>query len=350
MNIIDVLRSPYTLAPLLLGLALAACDGRAFDHRLTRLSGLTMGTSYSVKITDLPRDIKPAELQTALDALLQEVNRSMSTYDENSELSRINRARDQNPKAVSPGLYTVLKEAVKVNTLSGGAFDVTVGPLVNLWGFGPELHEDRVPSSVDIQRALRHVGMNKVVLDGSPDAPTLRKLDPEVYIDLSAIAKGYGVDRLADYLETRGIKNYMVEVGGEIRINGVNAEDKPWHIAIEKPVPEGRNVFKIITPGKLAVATSGDYRNYFEQDGKRYSHTINPRTGWPIDHTLASVTVLAANCMYADAMATALMVLGPEQGYDLAMAEKLPVMMIIKTPAGFESRVTPMLEPLMRAE
>lgn len=347
MNIVDIFRSPFTLAPLLLALTLAACDGQAFDHRLTRLSGLTMGTSYSVKITDLPRDVKPAELQNALNALLWEVNGSMSTYDKNSELSNINRARVSNAMAISPELYTVLKEAVKVNKLSGGAFDVTVGPLVNLWGFGPELHEDRVPPSAEIQQALQHVGMNKVELEGSPDAPTLRKLDPEVYIDLSAIAKGYGVDRLADYLETRKIKNYMVEIGGEIRVKGVNAEGKSWHIAIEKPVPEGRHVFKIIMPGQFAVATSGDYRNYFEQDGKRYSHTIDPRTGWPIDHTLASVTVLAANCMYADAMATALMVLGPEKGYDLAIAEKLPVMMIVKTPSGFESRITPMLKPLM---
>lgn len=349
MNIVDVFRSPFSLAPLLLGLALAACDGQAFDHRLTRLSGLTMGTSYSVKITDLPRDIKPAELQTTLNALLWEVNRSMSTYDENSELSHINRARDQSTKAISPELYIVLKEAVKVNALSGGAFDVTVGPLVNLWGFGPELHEDNVPPSADIQQALQHVGMDRIELDGSPDAPVLRKLDPEAYIDLSAIAKGYGVDRLADYLETHKIDNYMVEIGGEIRVKGVNAEGKPWHIAIEKPVPEARDAFKIIMPGELAVATSGDYRNYFEKDGKRYSHTLDPRTGRPIEHTLASVTVLADNCMYADAMATALMVLGPEKSYDLAMAEKLPVMMIVKTASGFEFRVTPMLKPLMTA-
>lgn len=341
----------FALVLLLLNsLLFTACDRQAVDHRLTRLDGMTMGTGYLVKITDLPADIKPGELQTALDALLLEINRSMSTYDKDSELSRINQTRENKAITISPGLYTVLKEAVKISRLSGGAFDITVGPLVNLWGFGPELHEDAVPASADIQRMLDRVGMDKIVLDESPGSPTLRKLHPEVYLDLSAIAKGYGVDRLAEYLESLNIQNYMVDIGGEIRLKGVNPQEKPWHIAIEKPSPETRSAFKIITPGNLAVATSGDYRNYFEQGGKRYSHTIDPRNGWPIDHTLASVTVLAGNCMHADAMATALMVLGPEQGYALAMKEKLPAMFIVKSATGFESRVTPFMEPLVLAE
>lgn len=329
---------------LLASLVLTACDRQA--HRLTRLEGMTMGTSYLVKITDLPEIVKPAELQSALDALLAEINRSMSTYDEDSEISRINRARGQQAIEISTVLYTVLNEAVKVNRLSGGAFDVTVGPLVNLWGFGPELREDTVPPPAEIQQAFERTGMNKIeLIHSSP--PALRKLHPEVYLDLSAIAKGYGVDRLAEHLETLGIKNYMVEIGGEIRVQGINDRGQPWHIAIEKPAPAGRNVFKVIAPRDLAVATSGDYRNYFELNGKRYSHTIDPATGWPVDHALASVTVLAADCMFADAMATALMVLGPKRGYELALTEKLPAIFIVKGPAGLESRMTPGLEPLI---
>lgn len=342
-------RPPFKPALLLLTLSsliFTACDRDALQHRLTQFDGMTMGTGYLVKITDLPANIKPEALQAELDALLREINRSMSTYDEDSELSRINQNRNPEAIALSPELYTVLKEAVRVNRLSGGAFDITVGPLVNLWGFGPELRENAVPAPTAIQQALERVGIDKIELHDT-ESPTLHKLHPEVYLDLSAIAKGYGVDRLAEHLETLNIKNYMVEIGGEIRVKGVNAQSNPWHIAIEKPSPSGRNVFKIIAPGDLSVATSGDYRNYFEQDGKRYSHTIDPRTGWPVGHTLASVTVLAATCMHADAMATAFMVLGPEKGYALALTEKLPAMFIVKSPEGFELRVTPAMESLI---
>ena len=327
-------------------LLLTACNRSDLDRRLTRLDGMTMGTHYQIRITDPQEDINSDQLQASLDTLLREINRSMSTYDKDSELSRINRSREQKPIPISPELYTVLDAALNVNRLSNGAFDVTVGPLVNLWGFGPELREDAVPPPIDIQLALERVGMDKIELADS-GSPTLRKLHPEVYLDLSAIAKGYGVDRLAEHLETLNISNYMVEIGGEIRVKGVNARGRPWHIAIEKPSSDGRNVFKVIAPGDLAVATSGDYRNYFERDGKRYSHTINPHSGRPVEHSLASVTVLADNCMYADAMATALMVLGPEQGYALAIAEKLPVMFIIRSAEGFTSRLTPAMEPLV---
>jgi thiamine biosynthesis lipoprotein len=179
------------------------------------------------------------------------------------------------------------------------------------------------------------------------DSPALRKLHPEVYLDLSAIAKGYAVDRLAEHLESLDIKNYMVEIGGEMRVKGVNTRGQPWHIAIEKPSPAGRGVFSVIVPGNRAVATSGDYRNYFEHDGKRYSHAIDPRSGWPVDHSLTSITVLADNCMHADAMATALMVLGEEQGFALAIAENLPAMFIVRSHDGLESRVTPAMKPLI---
>ncbi|HEX7027751.1 MAG TPA: FAD:protein FMN transferase, partial [Gammaproteobacteria bacterium] len=311
----------HSLLLLLLSGLTLACGRNVSEHRI---EGVTMGTYYLVKIADAPKNLKTNELQDGMDSLLHEINRSMSTYDKDSELSRINRSRKPEPIPISPGLYTVLNEAVKISRLSNGAFDITVGPLVNLWGFGPELRDDTVPASVDIQLALARVGMDKIELSDS-DSPAFRKLHPEVYLDLSAIAKGYGVDRLAEHLEIRGIKNYMVEIGGEMRVKGVNARGKPWRIAIEEPSPAGRNVFSVIAPGDRAVATSGDYRNYFEWDGRRYSHTIDPRNGRPVDHALASVTVLANNCMHADAMATALMVLGPKQGYDLAVAEKLPV-------------------------
>lgn len=337
-------RFPLSFFSLLLfGLALTACGRNVSEHRI---EGTTMGTYYLIKIADAPENINIDELQSDLDSLLRGINRSMSTYDNDSELSRINRSREQKSIPISSELYTVLNEAVRIHRLSNGAFDVTVGPLVNLWGFGPELREDTVPASIDIQLALERVGMDKIKLSDS-DSPALRKLHPEVYLDLSAIAKGYAVDRLAEHLESLGIQNYMAEIGGEMRVKGANARREPWHIAIEKPSPAGRNVFTVTTPGNRAVATSGDYRNYFEQDGKHYSHTIDPRNGRPVDNSLASVTVLADNCMHADAMATALMVLGPEQGYALAVSEKLPAIFIVRKADGFETRATPVMEPLI---
>jgi thiamine biosynthesis lipoprotein len=335
-----------TTWPLLLTALLAGCGEKQTQHALSLISGPTMGTEYTVKITDIPDHIVVTQLKVELEDLLLQVNRQMSTYDPDSELSQINQLRETGPIAVSDELYTVLQKAAEVYQLSDGAFDVTVGPLVNLWGFGPNHQEDNIPADSDIRDALLKTGMDKIELkDGPP--PTLYKSNPEAYLDLSGIAKGYGVDHLANHLESNGIENYMVEIGGEIRTRGVNEKNLPWHIAIEKPAPDERRVFNIITPGYMGLASSGDYRNYFERDGKRYSHTINPRTGRPIDHTLASVTVLMPDSMSADALATALMVMGPEEGYALAKERNIPALFIVKKGAGFISLMTPEFEPFL---
>lgn len=303
------------------------------------LQGATMGTSYSVKLADAPPGLDAEALQQELEQLLEQVNGAMSTYRPDSELSRFNQYSGSDWVAASPELLSVLEEARAVSRLSGGAFDVSVGPLVNLWGFGPEKHLDQAPSEAEIQAARKRVGYRMLELRESP--PGLRKARPDLYLDLSAIAKGYAVDLLAAHLNSLGLNNYMVEIGGEVWGRGHNRKGIPWRIAIEKPDPASRSVQEIIGLDGLGVATSGDYRNFFEQNGHHYSHSIDPGTGRPVAHNLASVTVLAPSVMHADALATALLVLGPERGLELAEQQGLAVLFIIREEEGFREHATP---------
>ena len=303
-----------------------------------QLSGHTMGTTYSVKYRAGP-DTPPQEaLQADVDALLAGINRTMSTYDPDSELSRFNRADTTDWVPASAALLAVLKAALEIGAQSEGAFDVTVGPLVNLWGFGPEFHPDRIPAVADIAAARARGGHDKLTLRDAP--PALRKQRPDVFVDLSGIAKGYGVDRVAEQLAAHGIEHYMVEIGGDARVRGVNAQGAPWRIAVEKPLPGERSVQTVLALSNIALATSGDYRNFFEIGGRRYSHTIDPATGWPVDNRLVSVTVLADTSLRADAWATALQVLGPERGMAVAERLGLPVLFIIARDGNFEERVS----------
>ena len=303
----------------------AGCD-RDAGRAVLALSGSTMGTSYSVQVADPPPSIDGAALQRRIDALLADVNGLMSTYQPDSELSRFNSSRSTDWFPVSAELARVVDQAQAVNAASNGAFDVTVGPLVNLWGFGPDLKADQLPTQPEIDAALANTGHDK--LQVRLDPPALRKALPDLYVDLSAIAKGYGVDRVAELLAGEGIANALVEIGGELNGRGHNGRGEPWRIAVERPDPGARSVFRVVPLRDMGMATSGDYRNFFTLDGKRYSHTIDPTTGRPVVHSLASVTVLAESSMQADAWATALLVLGPELGFDLAQARGMAALLI----------------------
>jgi FAD:protein FMN transferase len=282
------------------------------DERFTWLTGKTMGTDYSIKITDLPFPIDPINLQLEIDRLLESVNGLISIYRNDSELSRFNRNPSTDWVEVSSELITVIEEAQRISELSSGAFDVTVAPLVKLWGFGPDSPAPQVPPADQIQAAREKVGYRQIHTRRSPSA--LKKDRPDLSIDLSAIGEGYGVDRLAGFLEALEIHDYLVDTGGEHRVKGHSPGATSWRIGIERPGPGDRGLQRVIELESGAVATSGNYRHYFEQDGQRYSHLIDPHTGWPITHRLVSVTVIGQTAMRADALATALMVLGPEQG------------------------------------
>ncbi|RTZ16079.1 FAD:protein FMN transferase [Vibrio aquaticus] len=319
-------------------LVLAGCEKPAEQ---VHLSGPTMGTTYNIKYMSAEGQPSPQDLQVEVDRLLEEVNDQMSTYRKDSELSRFNQSQSSEPFDVSPQTATVVKEAIRLNGLTLGALDVTVGPLVNLWGFGPEARPEVVPSEEDLKARKAMTGIAHLSLEGTK----LSKDIPNLYVDLSTIAKGWGVDVVADYIQSQGIQNYMVEVGGEMRLKGVNREGVKWRIAIEKPSVEERAIQEIIEPGDMAVATSGDYRNYFERDGVRYSHIINPETGNPINHKVVSVTVLDKSSMTADGLATGLMVLGEEQGMKVAEQHNIAVFMIVKTEDGFKELASTAYKP-----
>lgn len=333
----------YRRAWLALGLVLAfGCAEEPEPLTVQVLQGPTMGTQYTVKVVAPAGAFEPESAGADIEALLLAVNAAMSTYDPDSELSRFNAGRSIEWQSVSPDLALVVAEAIRIGEATGGALDVTVGPLVNLWGFGPEIGQREVPDGKRLEETRRRVGLAH--LSVRMDPPELRKGIPELYVDLSAIAKGFAVDKLSEYLLGRGLGSFMVEVGGEVRVSGLNGEGVPWRIGIESPTSGGRAVQRVLQPGVSGLATSGDYRNFFETEGKRYSHTLDPATGRPVEHRLASVTVLHASAMTADGLATALMVMGPEAGLAFAAEQELAVYMISGEATGFEESYSPAFE------
>jgi FAD:protein FMN transferase len=309
-------------------LVVASCSQEREKTHLVELTGSTMGTRYTVKVSNLPPGFMPASIQREIEAILNRINGRMSTYQEDSELSTFNRAKTTDWIPVSSEIVFVVAAALQVSRLTDGAFDITVGPIVNLWGFGPPIPEPDFPTDEMIQELLPNVGYQHIFIQDSP--PSLRKDHPDVQIDLSSIAKGYAVDQVAEYLESVELHDYLVEIGGELRGKGNNSQGETWKVAIEKPDPNQRAIHGVVQLQNRGMATSGDYRNFFERNGQRYSHTINPRTGRPITHKLASVAVISDSTMQADALATGLMVLGPESGFRLAEKEKLSALFITK--------------------
>ena len=326
-----------SLVIVLLASQASACSDPALP--LIELNGSTMGTSYSIKVVDPAADLHRDTLASLVEAELASLVQQMSTYEPGSELSRFNHSRQTDWVAASNELVEVLDESRQVSMLTGGAFDVTVGPLVELWGFGPEDTGERIPSAPEIAALKAQLGFENIEVRTTP--PAIRKLHADIRADLSAIAKGYAVDRLARLLESQGISSYLVEIGGDLRGKGLNPAGSKWRIGIERPTNVGRTMHAVIAIDNTGVATSGDYRNYFERDGQRYSHTINPLTGMPVTHMLASVTVISPQAMRADALATALMALGPDAGFELANREGLAAFFVIRTADGFKDRQTP---------
>jgi len=316
-----------------------ACDNKAVGTNAVTLNGITMGTTYTVKINEPGRNHDSVQIKRTIDNLLEDLNARMSTYLSDSELSRFNQSRATGWVNISDDLYAVIDAAINISKLSGGAFDITIGPLVNLWGFGPIDKRFTVPDDAMIQATLLNTGIDKIHLNSA--SRTIRKDQANIYLDLSGIAKGYAADRIAQLLrEQFAIQNYLVEIGGEIQAKGVNPDNKAWRVGIEKPVNNSREVERIISLENIGMATSGDYRNFFEKNGIHYSHIIDPQTGNPVKHKLVSVTVLHTESMIADAWATALEVLGPEQGMKTANSLDLPVLFIVKKQDGIGEKMS----------
>ena len=296
----------------------------------THLYGPTMGTTYNVKFVPV-EGVNEQEVKQQIDQVLVDINQLMSTYIPDSELSQFNQWNSIDPFDLSPQTIQVLNEAKRLGDISAGLLDVTVGPLVNLWGFGPLSRPNKIPTDELIKTTQRLVGLEKLTLGPTWASKSITNLS----VDLSTIAKGYAVDQVAELLHTHKIDNFIVEIGGEMRVSGIKASGKTWVIAIEKPEAEQRSIQELISIGNNAVATSGDYRIYYEQDGVRYSHLIDPSTGYPITHNLVSVTVIHPSSMTADGLATALNVMGKDKALAVAKKYDIAVFMITKEKDGF---------------
>ncbi len=318
---------------------LSSCTRKDID---LSFSGQTMGTSYHITVvTDAGRF--PDGVEDSVAELLDRLDQSMSTYKPDSELNNLNRLAVGEELTISADLWQVLQGAQHIHALTLGAFDPTVGPLVDLWGFGPEDTGDKVPSEAEVSALMANVDFRQLRLASDNKISKLA----EINLDLSAIAKGYAAQQVATLLKVRGFSNYLVEVGGELQLAGHNPKGSPWRIAIEVPSLLQSGVEKVIAVTNIGVATSGDYRNYFEHEGVRYSHTIDPRTGKPITHNLASVTVLADTAGVADALATAFMVMGAEKTLELAGQRDIPVYLLVKTSDGFQASHSDAFKPYL---
>ncbi len=317
-----------------------ACQNN--NYKIVLINGFTMGTTYSIKIKTADAVVNQEKIRADIEKILLEINRKMSTYIVDSELSVINFSNSLDSNLISDDLFKVISHANTISKTTNGAFDITVGPLVNLWGFGPNKSENKIPPNEEIELIKKNIGYKKIYLN--KETTSIKKLHPDLYVDLSGIAKGFAVDKIALYLNSYNLENYLVEIGGELIAKGTNEDNEVWQIGIENP---NNNLAKIIGLKDIAMATSGDYRNYFEKNGVRYSHTINPNTGKPIKHKLASVTVLDKTAMNADALATAFMVLGPAKTIELANELKIGVYLIIKNDENFYEEYNEYFEPFI---
>ncbi|MDP2319067.1 MAG: FAD:protein FMN transferase [Acidobacteriota bacterium] len=315
------------------------------------LRGPTMGTTWSVKLVPGPGGLATADVE-AIDReirlQLTAIEGLMSTWDPDSELSRFNQYREREPFQVSPDTFAVFKWAVSLAGETGGALDVTVLPIVHAWGFGASGDAaGPVPEAATLARLLESTGVRHLELD--PGGQWVRKHRPELECDFSALAPGYAADRLAERLDRRGLAGFLIDVGGEFVARGRGADGSPWRIAVERPAATRGPAARVVLLEDVAIATSGDYRNFREVNGVRLSHLIDPRTAYPVRHQLASVTVVEASCLRADALATAIMVLGPDEGMALARRLDLAVLLLVRNDhAGFDERTTPRFDALTR--
>lgn len=331
-----------------LGLAafvfLTGCDTKP---EAVKLEGLQGTATWHVTLTTLPKHHTVDEIQQGLDKALAHTNAILGTWDEKAEISKFNQSTSTEWIPVSKELAHAVSTSLRLSAESNGLYDVTVGPLLKVWGFQKgEPGKGVVPPQADIDAAKAKVGYQKLQVRFEPQ-PALRKAQADIYVELASLADGYAVDQAGEYLESIGIQDYMVEVAGEVRTRGKSPRGDDWRIAIEKPVEVGHVVQQGLKLNSVGLATSGDYRNFFMVEGKRYSHTIDPITGIPVQHRLASVSVLAKTGLEADGYATLLMVLGEEKGKVFAEQHKLAAYFIWRTDKGFEHYTTPQFQPAL---
>jgi thiamine biosynthesis lipoprotein len=332
------------LQPVIVAALAAALTGCLFQDKVENFGGPTMGSTYSVKYVATDGAADKAQLQRDTESILAEIDKQLSTYRADSDIEIFNALPANKCMAVPDGVRELVLAGRRLSDESNGALDLTIEPLLNLWGFGPQGRGERVPSAEEIAEVRQDVGQHHLRVDGEQ----LCK-DRAVQVDFNSIAAGYAVDQVAATLEASGVHSYLIEITGELKARGRKPDGSPWRIAIEAPRDNERVAQRIIELDGFAVSTSGDYRNYFERDGKRYSHTLDPQSGAPIDHHLAAVTVVDPSTLRADGLSTVLMVLGPERGLAYAAERKIAALFVIREGQEFVSRSTEAFDELFGA-
>lgn len=323
---------------LVLCVALSGCGN---GDSMESFSGPTMGSTYSIKYLRQAGLPAPAEVRVQVEKILAEVDQQMSTYRSDSDIERFNDLPANRCQKMPAPILKLVRVAEQLSEQSEGSYDLTVEPLLNLWGFGPQAREETIPTAQALAEVRQRVGYQHLRIEGDQ----LCK-DAAVKVDFNSIAAGYAVDTIAAKLDAMGIHNYLAEATGELKAAGKKLEGAPWRVALEEPRDDQLVAERIIAVDGYGVSTSGDYRNYFEQDGRRYSHTFDARTGAPVSHTLASVTVIHPSALMADGLSTLLQILGPDRGWDYAEKHDIGAFFVIRADTGFVTRTSHAFERL----
>ena len=320
---------------------IAALPGCGNSDSMESFGGPTMGSTYSIKYVRREGLPAPKDVKVEVEKILAEVDQQMSTYRSDSDIEHFNDLPANRCQKMPPPILKLIRVGEQLSEQSEGSYDLTVEPLLNLWGFGPQARAETVPSAQAQAEVRQRVGYQHLRIDGDQ----LCK-DAAVEVDFNSIAAGYAVDTIAAKLEAMGIHNYLAEATGELKAAGKKIDGSAWRVALEEPRDDQQVAERIIAVDGYGVSTSGDYRNYFQQDGRRYSHTFDARTGAPVLHTLASVTVIHPSALMADGLSTLLLILGPERGWDYAQAHDIGAFFVIRADTGFVTRTNQAFERL----
>lgn len=339
-----LLTTQAVLRPVIAVALSTALTGCWFSERIETFGGPTMGSTYSVKYVRTDTVAPAATLKAETEAILAEIDAQVSTYRPDSLIERFNESPAGTCQPMPPGVLDLVAAGDRLHRESEGAFDLTLEPLLNLWGFGPKGQGEAVPSAERLAETLQQVGQHHVRIDGQ----SLCK-DADVQIDFNSIAAGYAVDRIIGRLVELGVQSYLVEATGELKAAGLKPDGSHWRIGLEAPRDDEQVAQRIVQLDGYGISTSGDYRNYFEENGHRYSHTLNPLTGMPVDHTLAAVTVADPSTLRADGLSTLLMVLGPEAGMAFAERNAIAAFFVTREGEGFVTSTTAEFERLFAA-
>lgn len=342
------MRTYFLTTFLAVALLLGGCDNAPVSAPLV-LEGKTMGTVWRVSLAEVPPE-RADDLRKMIQARLDADDRLLSTWKSDSALMQFNRATTTAPWPVTRAMADIVTLALRVGQNTQGAMDITVGPLVNLWGFGSDELPQTRPDAAQIAAARARIGLQHLRVIAGADGQWLQKDRPDLFIDLSTVGEGYAADHLAELMAQQGISRYLVAVGGALVSRGLNPQGVPWRVAIQKPTDRENAVQARVDINGYGISTAGSYRNYYELDGKRLSHIIDPASGQPIAHNLVSVTVIAPTALEADAWDTGLMVLGAERAKAVAGQHGLAVYLITKKQSGFSVWMSPQFRAFLLAD